>query len=132
ELARLLLAQASVTTPSGTIRIERLGVSATARIRRTEHGREIDVDALHIPTLVLGNVDWRTDDGAVITARGRTELQELRAAFGVRTDRTGVASATITSLHVDRITAEDLRYQKDPVDVHIHRLAPGATGPPPL
>ena len=121
DLASLLLTEASITTPGGSIRIERVDVSASARITTTEHGYDVQVDGFHIARLVLGNVDWRMADGSTITARGRTELQEITAAVSLSTAGSSLAGATVRSLHINTITATDLTYRQGDIVVHVNR-----------
>ena len=60
-------------------------------------------------------------DGSTITARGRTELQELTAAVSLSTAGSSVAQATVRSLHIDTITATDLTYRQGDIVVQINR-----------
>jgi hypothetical protein len=131
DLRGLELGDATVGLGAGrSVRIERLDLTAHAHVRTSGEAIDIDVTSLSVPDAVLGRIDWRTDDGAVIAARGTTELQDVSARLDVGLVSGDLANLLVRHLHIGRITAEDLDYSSGTLDVHIRRTAPGQ--PPPL
>ena len=128
DLLNFALTDATLTTPNGSVRIERARASGRVRYRSEGEVSDIGLESFRVPELVLGRIDWRMEDGATVVADGRSVLTGIVATVAMHMDEEGLARATVTRLRIDRIRSDGLKYTKMPTEITVY----DATGAPAL
>ena len=128
DLNGLVLTGGEVRTRSGRVRIRRLQVGASVH----HSGDTWTIRSLTIPQLRLGWLRWRTGDGAVVSSTGGAGLTGLRARGTITAPTGGPIRVRVEELDIAAVTADQLRYRQDPIDITIGPRAPGRAGRPPL
>lgn len=129
DLAKVALTEGELGIGGNRIAIRRADLSGRVT---TLSGGAVILEGLHSDEIVVKGIDWRTPDGATITARGsstligvdfngRWESTPDRKVDGDKVER-GRARFSLDRLHVDRITSDNLSYLDGEVQLHLGRF----------
>ena len=129
DLTGLLLTGGELHTPNGRVAIRRLALGASVH----HSGDTWTVRNLAIPELRLGALRWRTADGAELSSTGGVGLTGLSTYGSITAPAGGPLQVHVDELRIDTISAEQLRYRQDPIDITVERRpGPVRSNRPPL